>query len=118
MRLLQKQFAQLLHLKRKAEGLSLREVEQDSGINMATFSRMEQGRNFRMDKLLQACAWLNVHPGIFFEAEGGDRNFADSVELLQAATSENIAELDAQIAALQDEKRRLFMASFSNGDTP
>jgi transcriptional regulator with XRE-family HTH domain len=96
---------------REAKNLSIRQLEEISGVNRNSIARAEQGRRIVYDALLRMCSALGVHLGQFIES-----GHVDNLVTVQRANeqvwlprnAEDAPDLiDPKRLALSDQRRSL-----------
>jgi transcriptional regulator with XRE-family HTH domain len=60
------ELGRLVHQKRSAEGLSLRQAAGLARVSFSTLSRVEDGAQPDLSTFMSLCAWLGVDPSRFF----------------------------------------------------
>lgn len=68
-----KQFGKKIRQERKRQKISLKEVENKTGIDESALSRFELGKRvYRLDQYLQVCIALNIPPTKYLRIRGLD----------------------------------------------
>ena len=87
----------VIKLRRKELGLTMREVANAVGVSEATVSRWESGdiRNMRRDKIAALARALDVSPAVLMDWEEYDAELAERKRLTRELTDlANVAELE------------------------
>lgn len=88
---------EVIKLRRKELGLTMREVANMVGVSEATVSRWESGdiRNMRRDKIAALARALDVSPAVLMDWEEYDAELAERKKLTRELTDlANVAELE------------------------
>ena len=88
---------EVIRLRRKELGLTMREVANKVGVSEATVSRWESGdiRNMRRDKIAALARALDVSPAVLMDWEEYDAEVAERKKLTKELTDiANVADLE------------------------